>query len=97
MGSAYVLFVPGYCLTTAIFPESDDLDRIERIGLSLGFSVALVSVLAVVLDRLHWGLYLWPILLSEFGMTGLFMVVALWRRSQLPPAVAYVGEAAWQS
>jgi len=90
LGFAYVFFVPGYCLTTALFPQVNDLDRVERLGLSIGLSVVSVSFLALLLDRLHWGLFLWPIFLGEFGVMVLFMIVTLWRRLQLPPEVIYV-------
>lgn len=89
LGLAYVLFVPGYCLTTALFPRMNDLESVERLALGIGFSVASVSILALVLDWLHLGLYPWPILLGEFGMIVLFIGVTLWRRSQLPPDVIY--------
>jgi uncharacterized membrane protein len=84
-----VLFVPGYCLTTALFPRKSDLNSLERVGLSIGFSVASVAVLALVLDWLQLGLYPGPILLGELGMVGIFIAVTLRRRSQLPPDVVY--------
>ena len=96
LGLAYTLFVPGYCLTTALFPKVGDLDSIERIGLSIGLSIALVSFVALVLDRLPWGLYLWPILLGEYSMTMLFTGVALRRRSQLAEGMAFAPAQAWQ-
>jgi uncharacterized membrane protein len=67
LGLVYILYVPGYCLTAALFPAQEDLDGIERVGLSLGLSVAWVPVLALILDWLPWGLRLWPILLGRTG------------------------------
>lgn len=96
LGLAYVLFVPGYCLTAALFPRADDIDGIERIGLSLGLSVAWISVLALILDWLPWGLRLWPIVLGELASILLFMAVALWRRRRLPAAEAYAPDLAWR-
>jgi uncharacterized membrane protein len=96
LGLAYVLFVPGYCLTAALFPRADDIDGIERVGLSLGLSVAWVSVLALILDWLPWGLRLWPIVLGELLSILLFMAVALWRRARLPAAAAYAPDLAWR-
>ncbi|MCB0238602.1 MAG: DUF1616 domain-containing protein, partial [Anaerolineae bacterium] len=84
LGLAYVLFVPGYCLTAALFPREDDIDGIERLGLSLGLSVAWVPVLALILDRLPWGLRLWPIVVGELLSMAIFAAIALWRRSRLP-------------
>lgn len=94
LGLAYVLFVPGYCLTAALFPRADDIDGIERIGLSLGLSVAWISVLALILDWLPWGLRLWPIVLGELASIAIFAGIALWRRSRLPAAEAYAPDLA---
>src|ERR1041385_207741 len=82
LGLIYILFIPGYCLTTAAFPRVHELDHVERIGLSIGLSIASVSVLALVLDRLPWGLSFWSILLGEYGIISLFAAVTIWRRSQ---------------
>lgn len=96
LGLAYVLVIPGYCLSTALFPQVSDLNSIERAGLSIGFSIASVSILAIVLDRLSWGLHPWSILLGEFGMIGLFIAMTLWRRSKLPIEAIYVPRIAAQ-
>ena len=96
LGLAYVLFVPGYCLTAALFPREDDIDGIERLGLSLGLSVAWVPVLALILDRLPWGLRLWPIVVGELLSMAIFAAIALWRRSRLPVAEAYAPDLAWR-
>ena len=92
LGLMYVFLVPGYCLTTALFPRINDLDTVERLSLSIGFSVAAVSILALGLDWLHWGLHPWPILLSEIGITGLFMAVTFKRLSQLASEQIYMPE-----
>ena len=96
LGLIFVLYVPGYCLTAALFAASDDLDGIERTGLSLGLSVAWIPVLALILDRLPWGLRLWPILLGEMVSILLFRTIALWRRARLPAAAAYAPEMDWR-
>jgi uncharacterized membrane protein len=104
LGLAYVLFVPGYAATAALFPETEDrdaedaggLDGIERTGLSLGLGVAWVSILALILDRLPWGLRLWPIFIGEIASILLLMAVALWRRGRLPHARAYVPPLDWR-
>jgi uncharacterized membrane protein len=96
LGFGYVLIVPGYALQAALFPREDDLDGVERVGLSLGLSVAVVPVLALILDRLPWGLRLWPIALSEVGATLIFAAIALWRRGRLPAGEAFVPKLTWR-
>lgn len=80
LGLIFVLFVPGYLLQATLFVREEDLDRAERIGLSLGLSVALVPVLALILDRLPWGLRLWPIVIGQGLMILLLVFAAGWRR-----------------
>ena len=92
LGLSYVLVIPGYCLTTALFPRRNDLSIVERLSLSIGLSIACVSILALLLDWLRLGLHPWPILLSELVITGLFMAIASRHRSQLPVDVIYLPE-----
>lgn len=96
LGVTYVLFVPGYFLTVAFFPESEDLTGIERVGLSLGLSIAVVPVVALVLDQLPWGLRLWPILLGEYVVIVLGIVIVLWRQAHLPTGRVYVPDLDWR-
>jgi len=96
LGLVSILYAPGYCLTAALFPAEDDLDGIERTALSLGLSVAWVSILALILDRLPWGLQLWPIFLGELISMLLFMAIALWRRGRRPAGLAYAPEMDWR-
>lgn len=96
LGLAAVLFVPGYALTAALFPARQDLDGVGRAALSVGLSVALVPPLALVLDRLPWGLRPLPSAIALALTTCSFCVVAGVRRLlcaepytlPLPPAVA---------
>lgn len=84
LGLAGVLFIPGYAVTAALFPRADDLGTAERIGLSFGTSVALVPALALLLDRLPWGIRPLPILIAESIVTLIGLAAALWRRSAVP-------------
>lgn len=96
LGLLYVLYVPGYCLMVALFPRQDDLDSIERMGMSIGLSIGVVPLLALLLDNLPWGIRLWPILLGEYGVMALSMGVALWRRQHLSAELVYAPELSWR-
>jgi uncharacterized membrane protein len=96
LGFIYVLYVPGYCLQAALFPHRGDLDNIERLGLSLGLSVAVVPVLAIFLSLLPWGLFLWPIVLGQLLFILILSGAALWRRLRLPPTERYAPDPQFQ-
>jgi len=84
LGLAYVLFVPGYALQVALFPQKTHLDGPERAALSFGLSIAIVALLALLLDRLPWGIQLWSIVVSEGLLLVLFSLAAVWRRGRQP-------------
>jgi uncharacterized membrane protein len=85
----FVLIVPGYSLAAALFPRRDDLEGVERAGISLGLSVALAPVVALVLDRTGLGLDLTTILSALVGLSLALMALALILRARLPGGQAY--------
>ena len=84
LGLLFVLFVPGYTLQAALFPRRDDLDGPERLALSFGLSIAIIPPIALVLDKLPWGIRLWPIVAVEGSFIALCSLTAWVRRRQLP-------------
>ena len=76
----FVFFLPGYSLVCALFPVPKELKNLERIGLSLGLSVAIVPLLALILDAHPSGLALWPIIGGELSVIIVGMGVAIARR-----------------
>jgi len=60
-----ILLLPGYSLSTALFPCKDDLNSIERLAISIGLNVSLVSLLAVGINVL--GLNLWVFAHASLG------------------------------
>ena len=79
-----VMFMPGYCLTAALFPGNDDLDGIERIALSVGLSIAIVPMIGLALNYTSWGIRLDPVLISLVIFMVLMANIAQYRRSLLP-------------
>ena len=45
-----VAFLPGYCLTEALFPRNDSLDTIERLTFSIGLSFAVTALVGLFLS-----------------------------------------------
>lgn len=64
LGIPMVLFIPGYVLIAALFPKKNDLDNLERIILSFGFSIATVPLIGLGLNYTTFGIRSIPILVS---------------------------------
>jgi hypothetical protein len=82
LGSIFVLWLPGYTLIKALFPEKE-LDSIERVALSLGMSIALVPIIGLLLNYTPWGIRLTPIVLSLTAFTIIFATAAIVREHQI--------------
>jgi hypothetical protein len=80
LGSAFVLFIPGYVTVQTLFPKGRELDGIERFALSVGLSVALVPLVGLLLNYTPWGIRLTPIVISLTILTVGLAFVALERR-----------------
>jgi hypothetical protein len=82
-GTVFVLFIPGYVITEALFPRGRDLGGIERFALSIGLSLALVPLIGLLLDYTPWGIRLTPVVISLIILTIGLSIVALARRFAL--------------
>lgn len=85
LGLTLALFGPGYALQIALFPRRNGLDGADRLALSVGISLALIPLLALILDQLPWGVRLGPVVGAEAGVTLLALAVAWARWRPLPP------------
>jgi uncharacterized membrane protein len=88
IGLPFLFFIPGYLLIFILFPTTNDykgITGLERIGLSFGFSIAVVSLLGLLLNFTSWGIQLTSVLLTIFIITVLFGVVALYRWKTTTP------------
>jgi len=82
LGSIFVLWLPGYTLIKALFPEKE-LDSIERAALSIGMSLALVPMIGLLLNYTPWGIRPTPITISLLALTLTFATTAIIREHQL--------------
>ncbi len=84
LGLVFVLFLPGYAATAALFPENDQIDGIERVALSFGLSIAIVPLIGLALNFTPFGIRLDPILASVSGFIVAASLVGWYRRMRLP-------------
>lgn len=77
-GGALILFLPGYSLTQFLFARRQEMeDSVTRVALSIGLSIALVPLLALVLNYTPYGIRLLPIAITLGAFTALFLFLGL--------------------
>lgn len=85
LGLPFLLFLPGYTLVATLFPRRQGIDVLERIALSFGMSIAIVSLIGLILNFSNWGIRLEPVLYSVASFIFITSIIA-WLRSQCPPS-----------
>jgi len=80
LGFTFILFIPGYCFVEALFPEKGELDEIERFSLSIGLSLAISPLTALILNFTPWGIRTLPVFISLSLVTVAFGLFAVWRK-----------------
>jgi len=83
LGLAAALFLPGYSLTMAAFPSAHDLRAVERLGLALGLSFAIIMTIVGVLNYSPWGVHPVPLTVALTGSTLAISFAAWLRKRQL--------------
>jgi len=87
LGLPFLLFIPGYLLSFALFPlrkTNTGIDTIERMALSFALSLAIVPIIGLGLNYTPWGLQLVPILLSLLAFIIGVGAIALYRWYRIP-------------
>ena len=84
LGGPFVLFFPGYTMVAALFPGRNDLQGLERLGLSLGLNIAILPLMGLVLNYTPWGITLLSTLLSAISFIVGCSAIAYYRRGRLP-------------
>ena len=79
-----LLFIPGYCLIAILFPKNDDLGLVERIMLSIGFSIAIVPLIGFGLTFTPLGIRLEPLVIAIILLTWVMVLFAHYQRAVLP-------------
>ncbi len=83
LGAVFLLFLPGYTLMAALFPQRYSLQGVERVALSFALSIAVVPLIGLILNYTPWGIRLEPIFVAIFALMAIASAVALLRRSGL--------------
>jgi uncharacterized membrane protein len=90
LGLIFVAYLPGYALVEALFPEKlpkeisrEEIDKFERVALSLGTSLIIAPMVGFVLNYTPWYIRSAPITFSLLGLTLLLALAALFRKLQI--------------
>ncbi len=74
------IFLPGFLLISAMYPTKEGIEGLERIGLSIGVGLALIPIIALLLNYTPWGITLEPIVASIAVLTEVLAVVCVVRK-----------------
>jgi uncharacterized membrane protein len=77
----FMIFFPGYSLISTLFPERKSIVTIERLALSFGLSIAVVSLIGFGLNYTPFGIRLNPILWSLIVFNSVLSIVGASRRN----------------
>ncbi len=79
-GSLFALYLPGYSLIEALYPNKENLTPLERLALSIGLSLVLVPLVGLMLNYTPWGIRLNPIFASLSVLTVMLAGLAVARK-----------------
>jgi hypothetical protein len=80
VAALFVLFVPGYVLIETLYPKAYEMDRLERLVLNVGLSLAIVPLIGLALNYTPWGISLNPIIASLSALVLVVGVLGVWRK-----------------
>ena len=83
VGLPFLLFIPGYTLIAALFPKKESVGGVGRVALSFGLSIAVVSLIGLVLNFSPWKIRLVPVLISLVVFVIATAGIAWYRREKL--------------
>jgi uncharacterized membrane protein len=84
LGLPFILFFPGYVLMASLFPRKAGMGNTERIALSLGMSIVVVSLIGLILNYTPWGITWESSLYSVVSFIVIMSIIAWLRRRRLP-------------
>lgn len=82
LGLPFMLYFPGYMLVEALFVKREEMEVIERVGISSGMSLATVALIGFGLNYTPWGIRLEPVLYSISGFIILVSGIAMLRQAR---------------
>jgi uncharacterized membrane protein len=85
-----MLLFPGYSFVAALYPGKEGTNNIQRLALSIGVSIAIITLIALILNYTPWGVGAESVLFSVSIFILLASAVALLRRNKVPGRNNYI-------
>ncbi|MCK4731654.1 MAG: DUF1616 domain-containing protein, partial [Methanophagales archaeon] len=85
LGLPFALFFTGYVSISALFPRQEELDIIERLAFSTGLSIAITSLIGLILNYTPFGIRVYSVVFSLFSFIFFVSIVAIYRRKIASP------------
>jgi hypothetical protein len=82
LGSIFVLFLPGFCLIKALYPQKE-MELVERGALSVIASLTILPIVSFLLNCTSWGITITPLTIILLVLTLVFASVAFLRERQM--------------
>ncbi len=89
LGVIFILFLPGFTFIKMLYPtkvpiatNSQNIDAVERLALSLGLSLSIIPIVGLILNYSPWGIRVAPITLSLLALTVVSATAAVLREYQ---------------
>lgn len=92
LGIPFVLFFPGYTLCSALYPDNEVLEWVDRLALSIGLSLSVIPLIALGLNYTPWGIRLVPVVTSLLIFTASMSALTHYRRRRLPLEKRWIPE-----
>ena len=77
-----LLFLPGYSLILLLFPKPSTLHWFERIVLAIGASIALATLIGLLLNYSPWSIDIPSLMISLLGVVLLFSLATLYQSNK---------------
>jgi uncharacterized membrane protein len=88
-GIIYVLFLPGFVFVKMLYPckvpietSSENLGKIEEVGLSFALSILFAALTGLILNYTSWGIRVVPVTISLLVLTLIFSAIGVFREYQ---------------
>jgi uncharacterized membrane protein len=92
LGVVFLFLLPGYALMGVFFPRRDEIDSLERLGLGVGVSIAVIASIAAFLNYSPWGIQLGSVVVSVSLFILLASLASWYRLNKLSPEDRFLNE-----